>query len=95
MKRTIVTGAPPRSFQPRGAGAEVGRGQPEWRRDRQKGKDRDSQKDRGRGDKPRGRISASARSRGRGWVGAGGGSRCGGRLAKGVFDIHVRSAEYR
>lgn len=47
MKRTIVTPAPPRSFQPWGAGAEAGRGQEEWRRDRQKGKERDSQKDRG------------------------------------------------
>lgn len=64
--RTIVTGAPPRSFQPWGAGAEVGRGQEQWRRDRQKGKDRDSQKDQGRQDKPRGRISASTRSQERG-----------------------------
>lgn len=68
VKRTIVTWAPPRSFQPWGAGAEVGRGQKERGETNRKGKI-DSQKDRGRGDKPQGEfLRAHGPREGGGWV---------------------------
>lgn len=74
VKRTIVTPAPPRSFQPWGAGAEVGRGE---RRggDRQKGKERQRFSERpSERRQTAGRNPSSARSQGREWVGAGAGA---------------------
>lgn len=78
MKRTIVTPAPPRSFQPWGAGAEAGRGQEAWRRPTEWER-QNSQKDRGRGDKPRGEI-LRAPGPGRGVGGRGGRERVQGLL---------------